>query len=90
MTVGRHTGVPLETRGLVADYDAGTGAPDVWGATKVPHFNRDVLAGLLGLPGATDRRARAATPAAASASAASSTPRTSWCRGSARALRPAR
>jgi len=47
--VGRHTGVPLETRGLVADHDAALGRLTIWGATKVAHFNRRVLAGLLGM-----------------------------------------
>jgi len=47
--VGRHTGVPLETRGLVADHDAALGRLTIWGATKVPHFNRRVLAALLGM-----------------------------------------
>jgi aerobic carbon-monoxide dehydrogenase large subunit len=42
--VHRHTGNPLETRGLVASYDAGRGEFTVWGATKVPHFNRAILA----------------------------------------------
>jgi aerobic carbon-monoxide dehydrogenase large subunit len=47
--VGRHTGVPLETRGLVADYDEALDRLTIWGATKVPHFNRRVLAQLLGM-----------------------------------------
>ncbi|HEX2104470.1 MAG TPA: xanthine dehydrogenase family protein molybdopterin-binding subunit [Solirubrobacteraceae bacterium] len=47
--VGRHSGVPLETRGLVADYDDALDRLTIWGATKVPHFNRRVLAGLLGM-----------------------------------------
>jgi carbon-monoxide dehydrogenase large subunit len=47
--VGRHTAVPLETRGLVADYDAALDRLTIWGATKVPHFNRRVLAALLGM-----------------------------------------
>ena len=47
--VGRHTGVPLETRGLVADYDEALDRLTIWGATKVPHFNRGVLARLLGM-----------------------------------------
>jgi aerobic carbon-monoxide dehydrogenase large subunit len=47
--VGRHTGVPLETRGLVADYDEALDRLTIWGATKVPHFNRGVLAQLLGM-----------------------------------------
>ena len=48
--IQRHTGMPLENRGLVADYDRGTKVLSVWGPTKVPHFNRSVLASLLGLP----------------------------------------
>jgi carbon-monoxide dehydrogenase large subunit len=47
--VGRHTAVPLETRGLVADHDAALDRLTIWGATKVPHFNRRVIAGLLGM-----------------------------------------
>jgi carbon-monoxide dehydrogenase large subunit/6-hydroxypseudooxynicotine dehydrogenase subunit gamma len=49
VAVGRHTAVPLETRGLVADYDEVLDRLTIWGATKVPHFNRRVLAGLLGM-----------------------------------------
>jgi carbon-monoxide dehydrogenase large subunit len=48
--VHRHTGNPLETRGLVASYDAGRGELSVWGPTKVPHFNRAVLASFLDMP----------------------------------------
>jgi carbon-monoxide dehydrogenase large subunit len=48
--IQRHTGVPLETRGLTAAYDAGTGVLGLWGVAKVPHFNRRVLADLLGHP----------------------------------------
>jgi aerobic carbon-monoxide dehydrogenase large subunit len=48
--VQRHTGIPIETRGLVAAYDAGTDLLTVWGPTKVPHFNRQVLADMLGEP----------------------------------------
>ncbi|MCI0894772.1 MAG: xanthine dehydrogenase family protein molybdopterin-binding subunit [Chloroflexi bacterium] len=46
----RHTGNPLETRGLVASYSPGTQEITVWGETKVPHFNRGVLASLLQMP----------------------------------------
>ena len=46
----RHTGNPLETRGLVASFAAGTGDMTVWGETKVAHFNRGVLASLLQMP----------------------------------------
>jgi aerobic carbon-monoxide dehydrogenase large subunit len=48
--VQRHTGVPMETRGLTAAYDAGTGVLSLWGVAKVPHFNRRVLADLLDHP----------------------------------------
>lgn len=48
--VQRHTGVPLETRGLVASYDAGTRVLSVWGVAKVPHWNRRVLSELLDYP----------------------------------------
>jgi carbon-monoxide dehydrogenase large subunit/6-hydroxypseudooxynicotine dehydrogenase subunit gamma len=47
---GRHSGVPLETRGLVAYYDTSQGRLRVWGPTKVTHFNRGVLARLLDMP----------------------------------------
>ena len=48
--IGRHSGVPLETRGLVAEYDAGSDHLTIWGATKVPHFNRRVLSQMLEMP----------------------------------------
>ncbi|MBI3326455.1 MAG: xanthine dehydrogenase family protein molybdopterin-binding subunit [Nitrospinae bacterium] len=47
--VHRHTGNPLETRGLVASYDSSRDELIVWGPTKVPHFNRGVLSSLLNL-----------------------------------------
>jgi carbon-monoxide dehydrogenase large subunit len=48
--VQRHTGVPMETRGLTAAYDPGTRVLTLWGVAKVPHFNRRVLSELLGHP----------------------------------------
>jgi CO/xanthine dehydrogenase Mo-binding subunit len=42
--IQRHTGVPLETRGLLAVYDRGADMLTVWGAAKVPQFNRQILA----------------------------------------------
>ncbi len=45
----RHTGVPLETRGIVAAWDPGLGRLTIWGAAKVKHFNRAALAVMLGL-----------------------------------------
>ncbi len=46
----RHTGNPMETRGLVASWDAGRNELTVWGMTKVAHFNRAVLSSLMELP----------------------------------------
>jgi carbon-monoxide dehydrogenase large subunit/6-hydroxypseudooxynicotine dehydrogenase subunit gamma len=48
--IGRHSGVPLETRGLVAEYDRGSDHLTIWGSTKVPHFNRRVLSRLMDMP----------------------------------------
>ncbi|UPK74968.1 xanthine dehydrogenase family protein molybdopterin-binding subunit [Nocardioidaceae bacterium SCSIO 66511] len=47
VTIGRHTAVPMEPRALTVEYHPATGALDVFGATKVPVFNRQVLAELL-------------------------------------------
>ncbi len=49
LAIGRHTGVPLEPRCLLAVPDQDTGGLDIFGMTKVPVFNRDLLAGMLGL-----------------------------------------
>ncbi|MEA2248062.1 MAG: aerobic carbon-monoxide dehydrogenase large subunit, partial [Solirubrobacteraceae bacterium] len=46
--VQRHGAVPMETRTVLAEHDAGTGELTVWGAAKVKHFNRKILATLLG------------------------------------------
>lgn len=48
--VGRNTAMPLETRGLVAEYDGEHRRLRVWGPTKVVHFNRSILAQMLGWP----------------------------------------
>jgi carbon-monoxide dehydrogenase large subunit len=45
----RHSSVPLETRGLVARWRGDAGRLEVWGATKVPFFNRQLLARMLDL-----------------------------------------
>jgi len=47
--IGRHTAVPLEPRALLADADPRTGALSIFGMTKVPVFNRGVLASMLGI-----------------------------------------
>jgi CO/xanthine dehydrogenase Mo-binding subunit len=49
-TTQRHGGVPMETRGLLAWYDGSRERLTLWGGTKVPHFNRAVVAQFLGLP----------------------------------------
>jgi aerobic carbon-monoxide dehydrogenase large subunit len=45
----RLTAVPLETRGLIAEWDAAKTRLTVFGATKVLFFNRRALAPMLGL-----------------------------------------
>jgi len=54
-TVGRHTAVPMETRALVVDHVSATGELEIFGATKVPVFNRQVLASLLEVDQSTIR-----------------------------------
>ncbi len=49
LAIGRHTGVPLEPRCLLAVPDPRAGTLDIFGMTKVPVWNRDLLAGLLGM-----------------------------------------
>ena len=51
VAVGRHSGVPLETRGALADFDPSSGVLTMQGAAKVPHYNRDQVARMLDLPG---------------------------------------
>lgn len=45
----RQTALPLETRGLVGDFSDGE-TLRLWGAAKVTHFNKRVLARAFGLP----------------------------------------
>jgi len=47
--IGRHGAVPLEPRALLADPEPATGRLSIFGMTKVPVFNRDLLASLLGM-----------------------------------------
>jgi carbon-monoxide dehydrogenase large subunit len=49
-SVQRHTALPMEPRGLLAQWDATTGRLTVMGAAKVPFFNRRTLATMMGLP----------------------------------------
>ena len=48
LSIGRHSGVPLETRGAIARYDEARDVLELHGAAKVPHWNRDTLAQMLG------------------------------------------
>jgi carbon-monoxide dehydrogenase large subunit len=50
LKTGRHSGVPLETRGAIARLDTGRGVIELFGAAKVPHWNRDALARMLNRP----------------------------------------
>jgi carbon-monoxide dehydrogenase large subunit len=47
LAVGRHSGVPIETRGAIARLNGDV--LEMHGAAKVPHWNRDRLAQMLGL-----------------------------------------
>jgi aerobic carbon-monoxide dehydrogenase large subunit len=46
--IGRHSGVPLETRGAIGRYDAARDVLELHGAAKVPHRNRESLARMFG------------------------------------------
>jgi len=58
-TTGRHTGVPLEPRSLIADYEPATRALTMWISTQVPHMMQAVLAELFGL---REQRVRVIAP----------------------------
>src|SRR2546427_669451 len=47
LAIGRHSGVPLETRGAIGRYDFARGILELHGAAKVPHRNRELLARML-------------------------------------------
>lgn len=53
LSVGRHSGVPLETRGAIGRYDASRDVLELHGAAKKPHWNRDELCKMLGRNTAT-------------------------------------
>jgi aerobic carbon-monoxide dehydrogenase large subunit len=50
LDIGRHSGVPMENRGAVAVHDASRDVLHMYGAAKVPHWNRDNIARMLGRP----------------------------------------
>jgi aerobic carbon-monoxide dehydrogenase large subunit len=47
LTSGRHSGVPLETRGALGRYDASRDVLELHGAAKVPHRNKELLSRML-------------------------------------------
>jgi aerobic carbon-monoxide dehydrogenase large subunit len=49
LSIGRHSGVPMETRGAIGFYDAARNVLELHGAAKVPHRNKDTLVRMLGL-----------------------------------------
>lgn len=46
----RQTALPMETRGLLAEWDAKNGRLSVSGAAKLPFFNRGTMAKMMNLP----------------------------------------
>lgn len=46
----RHTAAPMETRGLLAAWDQERRSLKLFGAAKVPYFNRRALAAMMALP----------------------------------------
>ena len=49
LTVGRHSGIPMETRGLLARPDPDTGRLELHGASKVPHYTCAAISAMLDL-----------------------------------------
>ncbi|MGC2122481.1 MAG: xanthine dehydrogenase family protein molybdopterin-binding subunit, partial [Xanthobacteraceae bacterium] len=47
LAVGRHSGVPLETRGAIGRYDAARGILELHGAAKIPHRIQELLSRML-------------------------------------------
>ncbi len=50
LNTGRHYGLTMEPRGVMAEWDAAKGFLTVSGAAKVPFFNRRILAKMIDLP----------------------------------------
>ena len=77
LSIGRHSGVPLETRGAIARYDEARDVLELHGAAKVPHWNRDTIAQMLGRK-KNPFSSTKVTSAAGSAFAAKFIPKTFW------------
>ena len=52
---GRHTGVTLEGRAILADYNAGEHSLTVYQATQAPHMMQDIFSRHLNIPEANVR-----------------------------------
>src|SRR5258706_10426035 len=52
---GRHTGVCLETRSILADYNAAEHSLTVYHSTQAPHMMQDIFSRHLGIPEASVR-----------------------------------
>jgi carbon-monoxide dehydrogenase large subunit len=50
LRTGRHYGLTMEPRGVLAEWNAAAGRLTISGAAKVPFFNRRILAKQIGLP----------------------------------------
>jgi carbon-monoxide dehydrogenase large subunit len=57
--VGRHGGIPMETRGCIASYDRVSKRLTLWSSHQMPHVLRTVVADLIGLP---EHRLRVVAP----------------------------
>jgi carbon-monoxide dehydrogenase large subunit len=57
--IGRVSALPLEGRGVVAEYDRGTERLTVWYSSQAPHLFRTVLAGIIGFPSRASTSSRA-------------------------------
>src|SRR5437879_7809299 len=57
--IGRHTGVPIEPRSLVADYEPAPRPRPLWISSQVPHMMQAIVSDLFGLP---EQRVRVVAP----------------------------
>ncbi len=55
----RHSGIPMETRGCIAEYDEAEESLTLWTATQIPHLVRTGLADVLQMP---EHRIRVVAP----------------------------
>ena len=81
LRVGRHSAVPMETRGALARYDATSSTLEMFGAAKVPHYNRGAIARMLGLSPPRRWSCAKSTWGAVSECGESCIRRTSWSAG---------